>query len=167
VSVRVVRVHATCLKLGRAARAFRAPETAGVLILGSSGSGKSDLALRLIALGATLVADDQTELFVKRGKLHGRAPERIAGLMEIRGLGILDMPHAKTVTITLAVQLARKFARMPAPARYTPPQILGVHPRHHPPLVTLDAREPSAPDKLRAAAAKFARGTFPSDVKQD
>lgn len=61
----------------------------GVLILGASGSGKSALALHLMALGADLVADDQTELDLVNGTIWMRAPDRIAGLIEARGVGIL------------------------------------------------------------------------------
>ena len=71
---RSVNIHATCVRLGRAGAAFGAPPDAGVLLLGKSGAGKSDLALRLIALGATLVADDRTELYLWQRKLYARPP---------------------------------------------------------------------------------------------
>ena len=80
---RTVNIHATCVLLESAAAAFGASRAAGVLLLGKSGAGKSDLALQLIALGAKLVSDDRTELFVERGKLFARAPQSIAGLIEV------------------------------------------------------------------------------------
>lgn len=61
----------------------------GVLIIGASGSGKSSLALQLMALGATLVSDDQTELARIDDAVHMTAPKNIAGLIEARGIGIL------------------------------------------------------------------------------
>src|SRR5581483_2217647 len=60
----------------------------GVLIEGDSGSGKSDLALRALDEGWALVADDRTLLWACEGRLYGRAPDPIAGLIEARGLGV-------------------------------------------------------------------------------
>lgn len=74
------RMHASAVSFG----------PRGVLILGRSGSGKSSLALQLMALGAVLIADDQTELFLKNGVVWARAPEAIAGLIEARGVGVLN-----------------------------------------------------------------------------
>ena len=65
---KVVNIHASCIRLALAAAAFGAPRSAGVLLLGDSGSGKSDLALRLIGRGAELVADDRTELHVESSR---------------------------------------------------------------------------------------------------
>ena len=74
-----VLLHASCVAIsGR-----------GVLIIGPSGSGKSALALQLMAFGASLVADDQTELTVQGGTLIARCPPTMSGLIEARGLGIL------------------------------------------------------------------------------
>ena len=85
--MRTVNIHASCVAIG----------TKGVLILGDSGAGKSDLALRLIDDGARLVADDRTELYVSRDALYAQAPKSIAGLIEVRGLGIVALPFRKTV----------------------------------------------------------------------
>ncbi|MBX3481034.1 MAG: HPr kinase/phosphorylase [Caulobacter sp.] len=60
----------------------------GALIEGPSGSGKSDLALRCLGEGARLVADDRVVLWRDQGRLYGRAPDRLCGLLEVRGLGI-------------------------------------------------------------------------------
>ncbi|MGO4863291.1 HPr kinase/phosphorylase, partial [Campylobacter jejuni] len=71
----------------------------GVLIAGPSGSGKSDLALRLIDRGAVLVSDDYTLLHVEGGELHATAPVTIAGRIEVRGIGIVDRPTLARVPV--------------------------------------------------------------------
>ena len=76
------QVHATCVSL----------YGAGLIIRGPSGAGKSDLALRLIDRGARLVADDRVDLLVSDNGVIARAPETLAGLLEVRGLGILRVP---------------------------------------------------------------------------
>jgi HPr kinase/phosphorylase len=77
----------------------------GVLIRGPSGSGKSDLALRLIDGGARLVADDQTALAAEDGRLIARSPEAIAGLLEVRGIGVVRVPHQDGAPLALVVDL--------------------------------------------------------------
>lgn len=78
----------------------------GVLIRGKSGSGKSSLLLALISSAdATLVADDRACLAVESGRLVASVPEAIAGLMEIRGVGIVRRPHVATAAIDLVVDL--------------------------------------------------------------
>lgn len=77
----------------------------GLLILGPSGSGKSALALQLLALGAGLVSDDRTELDLRDGRLFARAPAALSGLIEARGLGILRAPAVAEVELVLAVDL--------------------------------------------------------------
>lgn len=89
-------LHASCVALG----ARRA-----VLILGPSGSGKSALALQLIALGARLVADDRTLLRPDGTSLIASAPAAIAGRIEARGVGLIDLPHLHEATVTLAVDM--------------------------------------------------------------
>ena len=150
-------VHATCVRLERAGLIFGAPRDAGILMLGESGAGKSDMALRLIALGAKLVADDRTELFVEKGKLFGRAPKSIAGLLEIRGVGILKIPGAKKARIVLAINLVdeKSVPRLP-PRKYYNPSMPGL-PKSVPiPLLALSAGF-SAPEKILAATAGFSR----------
>ena len=80
----MIRVHGTSVALGGD----------GILLQGPSGSGKSDLALRLVDAGALLVADDQTELALVGDGVLMRAPGVIAGRIEVRGLGILRVPSA-------------------------------------------------------------------------
>lgn len=80
----------------------------GVLIKGASGTGKSLLALRLMAYGAWLVADDRTDLTVEGGHLIARAPAPIAGRIEARGVGILRADPLSHARITLSVDLDRE-----------------------------------------------------------
>ena len=83
---------------------------AGVLLLGPSGSGKSDLALRLIDRGATLVADDQFMTRPSRRGLVAFAPDSLYGQLEVRGLGILSLPAIKTTVLKLVVNLVASEA---------------------------------------------------------
>src|SRR5438094_9977067 len=76
-----------------------------VLITGPSGSGKSDLALRLLDRGFTLVSDDQTIVRKDGDQLLASAPPTIAGKLEIRGIGIVDMEGAENVPVALIVEL--------------------------------------------------------------
>ncbi len=153
-----VNIHATCIRLGRAGAPFGAPPSMGVLLLGESGAGKSDLALRLITSGASLVADDRCELFVSRGALWARTPARIAGLIEIRGVGIVKLAHAARVRIGLVVELGRGAARLPCHRRYRIPTALTLPAKKAPPLVKIAPFEASAPAKIAAAAAAYAHG---------
>ena len=77
----------------------------GVLLRGGSGAGKSSLALRCAQEGWRLVADDRTLLWSSGGRLYGRAPARLAGLLEARGLGVLPMAHLDIAEIGLVVDL--------------------------------------------------------------
>ncbi len=141
-----INIHASCVAIGRA----------GVLLLGKSGAGKSDIALRLIDSGAKLVADDRVLLSVRHGTLFARAPETIRGLLEIRGLGIIAVPAAAAVRIRLAVALGHEGARLPAPRFYAPPLAL----TEKIPLLVLDARRDATPAKIRAALKAFAGDLF-------
>jgi serine kinase of HPr protein (carbohydrate metabolism regulator) len=88
----------------------------GVLIEGQSGSGKSDLALRCLSRGFRLVADDRTRLWVSEGRLFGGAPEPIAGLIELRGIGVLPEPARRLAEVRLVVRClepADSLERMP------------------------------------------------------
>lgn len=102
----MIRLHATCVACGGRA----------VLLLGASGSGKSDLALRLLDRGWVLVADDQVELRRSGAGLVASPPPTIAGLIEIRGVGIVRRPHASGVPVALAFDLAVTPERLPEPA---------------------------------------------------
>jgi HPr kinase/phosphorylase len=91
-------IHASCVALS--------PE-AGVLIRGASGAGKSALALNLLALGAVLVADDQTIIEVDGDALHATAPVATQGLIEARGAGILRADVLKGSIVKCIVDLDR------------------------------------------------------------
>jgi len=162
-----INIHATCIVLAKAGRAFKAPPDAGVLLLGPSGAGKSDLALRLIERGARLVADDRTDLFVERGRLMARAPKQIAGYLEIRGLGIIELSHAAKTRIALVVELKQRIVRMPVHEHYQPPQPLTLAASARPPLIAINPFEASAPAKVAAAAAAFASRLFRDNVKPE
>ncbi|NGM21024.1 aldolase [Roseomonas stagni] len=128
----------------------------GVLILGPSGTGKSDLVLRLIGLGWSLVADDQVEVAAEQGTLIASAPAALRGMLEIRGLGLVrDLPAMDSARLRLAIQLRdTPPPRLPEPASWTPPgPPLGAAL----PLVALRGKEPSTPDKV-AFALKAACG---------
>ena len=99
-----ISMHATCV-------AFDAQ---GVLLTGKSGSGKSALALQLIALGATLVADDRTRLSLDEGQPIAHAPKRLAGTIEARFVGLLRVPYQARVPVCLVVDLeSQQSTRLP------------------------------------------------------
>jgi serine kinase of HPr protein (carbohydrate metabolism regulator) len=154
----VVNIHASCVVLGRAGEPFGARPDLGVLIFGESGAGKSDLALRLIASGATLVADDRCDLFVAAGVLHASVPPTLQGMIEIRGLGIVRLPCRASARIGLAVRLvpADTINRLPEPTLYRPPELLALPESQWPAEIAVAAFEASAPAKIAAAAAAFA-----------
>ena len=142
-----VLVHGTCVALAGIA----------VLLRGPSGSGKSDLALRLIdrpgfghgtsLIEARLVADDQVIVSRNGDGLEASAPERLTGLLEIRGLGIVRVEPAGPTHLGLVVDLvaAARIERYPAAAgevRYLDCRV---------PLVLIDAAAPSAAARVRAA----------------
>lgn len=133
-----IRLHASCVRI----------DDQGVVLLGPSGSGKSDLALRLIDAGAVLVADDQ--LLVERvgDRLVGRPAARLAGLLEVRGLGIVRLRHAEAAALRLVVELERggDIPRLPERTRTT---LLGLELAY----LRLDPAAPSAPAIVRVALA--------------
>jgi HPr kinase/phosphorylase len=116
-----MQVHASC-----AAR-----DGNGVLLLGPPGAGKSDMVLRLLDHGFVLVADDRVE--IEDG--CARPATGLAGLLEIRGLGIVRLPHLPRARLRLAVSLGPAAVRLPEPARHAAPDL---------PLVTVDPARPSA-----------------------
>ena len=153
-------VHATAVALMDATVPFARRIDGAVLLLGEAGAGKSDVALRLIAAGAKLIADDQTVLFIERGLLYADAPPALSGAMEIRGLGILRMERASASPVLLAVRLGTEdaVARLPEPAFYDVPATLQADVKV--PLIMLNAFEASACVKIAAAVAGLAQGAF-------
>jgi HPr kinase/phosphorylase len=103
-------VHGSCV----------AVDGRGLLILGPSGSGKSALAMRLLSLGASLVADDRTALGVEAGSLVARSPAPIAGLIEARGVGILHALAVDRADVALVADLGQtETERLPPQRRIT------------------------------------------------
>jgi HPr kinase/phosphorylase len=100
-------IHASCVALGPVA----------VLILGASGRGKSALALELMARGAVLVADDQTEITGRDGALYARCPKAIRGRIEARGVGILAAQTVAVARVGLIVDLDQVEERRLPPLR--------------------------------------------------
>jgi serine kinase of HPr protein (carbohydrate metabolism regulator) len=134
-------IHGTAVALGQA----------GILLRGPSGSGKSDLALRLVDSGAALIADDQVELSRENGEIVMRAPPTIVGMMEARGIGILRLPRLASAGLRLVVDLANpgQIERLPE-RRFA--EILGLSI----PLIALAPFEASAGAKLRWALKALA-----------
>ena len=119
----------------------------GVLIEGPAGAGKSDLALRALDDGFSLVADDRVLLWVAEGRLFGRAPDTLAGLLEVRGLDVVRVPTLPFAEIALIAHCGAP-ERMPEPGSTV---LLGVSR----PLIEIAPQEASAPAKLRRALSHF------------
>lgn len=128
-----LNIHATCVNIN----------SKGILILGDSGSGKSDLALRLITMfSAKLVSDDRTDIFSDSGAIKAKAPNTLKGLLEVRGIGIIKQEYLKETTVDLVIKLtADKIERMPLPQNYKIEDI-------EVPMFLLNPFESSAPSKV-------------------
>lgn len=126
-------IHATCVNI----------DSKGVLILGDSGSGKSDLALRLLTLfSAKLVSDDRTDIFKDLDVIKAKAPNVLKGLLEVRGVGVIKQEYLKESTIDLVVKLTNeKIERMPLPQKYKIEDI-------DVPMYYINPFESSAPSKI-------------------
>jgi HPr kinase/phosphorylase len=122
------QIHASCI----------ARDDAGVLLLGPSGAGKSDLALRLIDRGFILVADDRVDIAAG----IARPPPALAGLLEIRGLGIVRLAYLPAARLALAVMLAADAERLPMPSRDRELDV---------PRIALDPAAASAPARVALA----------------
>ena len=143
---REAQIHATAVMLPDP----RLGEWA-VLLRGPSGSGKSDLALRLIDRGASLVSDDQTLLRAVGPRLWAAPPAAIAGQLEVRGLGIAEIPYQAGAAVALLVDLvpAAEIERLPAAASE---KLAGIAIQR----IALDPAQLSAPEKLRLALRQAA-----------
>lgn len=145
-------VHASCVSV--------LPDY-GVLLRGAPGSGKSGLALRLIERElAALVADDQVELTTtgQDNVVHASAPERLAGLLEVRGLGILTMRHQDSVPLRLIIDLVtpEQVPQIPEP-RFTTLNGISL------PVLALSADDPAIVEKLVLAARLAGKGKIFSE----
>jgi HPr kinase/phosphorylase len=133
----------------------------GVLILGDSGSGKSDLALRLIDAGATLVAEDVVEMTRDGSQLllsfPPEGPADLKGKMEVKGLGIMSVPAAPPAApLALVVQATAREEMALIPESLESEWLdLKVA------TIGIDLLEASAPAKVRLALAKLARSIIP------
>jgi HPr kinase/phosphorylase len=139
-------IHATSISLNGT----------GVVIRGPSGAGKSSLALQLLetvgtgltndSITAALIADDQTELLLRDGKLFASPPPTIKGRLEVRGVGIVNCPSVENIPVVLVVDVkpSETIERMPEPQQLLT-SILGVEL----PCFAIDADHPSAASRLR------------------
>ena len=141
-------VHATCVAL-KEGRSWRA-----LLLRGASGAGKSDVALRLLEAGGRLIADDQTHLAKVGRALIATPPQSLAGLIEVRGIGIVKLGRGQLLAraplgLLVDLVLPDQVERMPEPARE---KVLGIDL----PKVALAPFEASIVTKLRLALARTA-----------
>lgn len=132
-----VSIHATCVAIGGKA----------ALLLGPSGSGKSDLALRLIDRGAKLVSDDLVYVQAIDDTLKASSPGTMAGKIEVRGVGLCTVPAQAEATVALLVRLGEEKERLPEPQFET---LEGIPL----PLLHLDPHRASAPIKVEMALAQ-------------
>jgi HPr kinase/phosphorylase len=142
-------VHATAVAI----------EGEAILLRGPSGSGKSDLALRLLDAGAQLVADDQTLLRRAGDRVVASAPEAIAGLLEVRGVGLVKVEAVAEAPLVLLANLllSSDVERMPEPRVEA---VLGLSVA----VVDLAAFEASAPAKLRLLRRALATAALPAII---
>jgi serine kinase of HPr protein (carbohydrate metabolism regulator) len=135
-----ITIHATTVALGGV----------GVLLRGAPGSGKSDLALRLIDGGARLIADDQTVITRRGDRLLAAPPAVLAGRLEVRGLGIVALEHVAGVPLAAVFDLVPLSAieRLPEAATVA---LLGIAL----PVLQIDPTAPSAAAKVRLAVGQL------------
>ena len=132
-----------------------------LLLRGPSGAGKSDLALRLIDGGARLVADDQVELRQAENRIWVKAPAALAGLIEIRGIGILRLHSFEEAPLAMCVDLlpSAEIERLPE-SRFE--NVLGITI----PVIAASAFEASAAAKLRLALRAFSSEPLPAILQR-
>lgn len=142
----MVQVHGTCIDIGGM----------GVLLLGPSASGKSDLALRLIDGGAVLIADDRTDVTLKDGVLVASAPAEITGTIEVRGLGLLKVGAGQKAVLGFVAELVepKLVERMPHAQTW---EYGGISV----PAIKIAPFEASAAAKVRLAVNSIKSGIIP------
>ena len=115
----------------------------GVLILGDSGSGKSDLALRLIDNGATLISDDISICRKNSNNIYLYCPPEIRGLLEVREIGIITVPFVERIKLRLVVNLkSNNNERFPKESSF---RILGIKI----PIINIEGKNSSAVAKIK------------------
>lgn len=126
--------HASCVEF----------EGKGIVIFGPSGSGKSDLALRLIDAGGKLVSDDYVEIVSDGDILYAHPAPNIAGMIEVRGVGLIKLAYKKSSILVLALDLVsvEKIDRLPTPKMFNENGV-------EIPLYAFDAFSASAIAKIR------------------
>lgn len=151
--IQAPNIHANAVAIGEFA----------VLIEGPSGSGKSDLSFRLIDRGATLIADDRVTLSAKNGKLWASAPATLQGQMELRSLGIVDMPFIDKAPVALVVKLDDNPPRYPLDEPKCEREGIKI------PCFRLSAKEVSAPAKIELALQRVIAeiGAPPNNVDRN
>ena len=144
-----MNVHATCIAI----------DNTGVLLRGPSGSGKSDLALRMMDAGAALVSDDYVALSAQGDDVLASPPPTIEGLIEVRGLGLVTVPFLPQATIRLVVDLVDRddVPRLPDPEDCHATLLTDTQPL---PLLYLNSFEASAPEKIRLGIYALAGGNL-------
>lgn len=129
------KIHATLVQI----------DGCGVLLIGASGSGKSDTALRLIeSKRAVLVADDVVVLNVENGRLFGSPAKNIAGMLEVRGIGLVPYPYCPRTMVDFAVHLLSTPDEVTRFPQKNTENIFGVEI----PRIDLYAKESSGVDKI-------------------
>ncbi len=127
------KIHSTSIVL----------DDSGVLIIGDSGSGKSDLALRLIDSGATLISDDITICKKKINGIYLSCPKETKGLLEVREVGIITVPYVEKVKLIMVVRLTDQVLQRLPDKDFL--KILDIKI----PLLLIDGKNPSAVAKVK------------------
>lgn len=132
-------IHATAVSIGGV----------GVIITGPSGSGKSDLAIRLIDRGAVLIADDYVCIEPSAIGPILRCPENITGKIELRGVGIIERPFAQGIVAQMHIALGAEGERLPLDMPKQPVGDITL------PTLAMDAFHSSSPIKAEISAASL------------